>query len=579
MALPSGLTLKIELLFGYKSDTPKIRITDETDYAAEGRTATNIRGVLQLVNSEGVIAYQNTSFDAPDLDLSVSNVVIITPSNCGCSGKIDWCDTFTLTYSIQDISDQAEFEKDFEKYICFTPFEATLKYLLDCYTATLTSSDCTTYKQNGITPTFTEYNHKLLSKNDEPLGFDKLKTEYNFDCGKKTTPQAGCDKIGNSGSISSASPFVIDTSTFDNPTVFDEAGEYEIEYDIDVSATITISDSSSDVVNVRTVPAGIGTYTITTATDVETISIAVTTSANSAKLSITPPCGLSNENDFDTYSKCCNTISLVYPELYSGLHEHSITADLVYDLGDNWFILYEVVHCEEFEVECLTDLCTLICALYDKYKTYLNYACKNPTKAEALKEPLMWAFGQLELHGRLINCGREPQAAVVANEIMETLNLSKSDCGCGCSGDNCEPQKILPVQNTSALEQLQVRIMEGDGIDVTADTQTLPNTLVYKVAAQTSEFDGFEYLSFPFTENTKDMPMAFATAFTDTIEVHDIDANFVTGLSYSINHGSFIPVTLPLASPISFTNSAHIVWRVDTLTATSGSIVLKYKTI
>lgn len=583
MALPSGLNLKIELLFDYKSDTPKIRITDETDYAAEGRVAANIRGLIKLVNSEGVIAYQGTTFDAPDLDLSVSNVVIITPSNCGCSGKIQWCDTFTLTYSIQDVSNGNEFEKNFVKYLCFTPFDAKLAWNLDCYTATLSSSDCSSYKQGGITPTVNDYAHKLESLNDSPLDFSKLKTEFNFDCGKAVVPSVvNCERLGNNTNyLSSTNPFVIQTSSFQaiNQPAYAEAGDFKFEYTTTKTVTIAITKNGT-VIDTRVVGVGSGSYTIATTAGFDTITVTVATDGGTFSILIHPPCSLvKSELDGDAYSKCCNTLTLSYPELYSGLHSHSLSSDLVYELGDNWFIIYSVNYCEQFEVECNTDLCKIVCALYDKFKTYKNLLCQNSIKAAPLRAKLQWAYSLLALHDKLLKCGYEKKASDVIQGILDDLGISKSDCGCGCSGDNCDPQKILPILNKDAYVPPQITILEGSGIDIRLDNQTDPNINAYIISSEVSDFDEFEYLSFPFTDNTKELPMAFAAPFTSQVQVHAIDANFVSGLSYAVNQGAFINVTLPLASPIVIASSAHVDWKVTTVTGGRGSMVLKYKIV
>lgn len=590
MALPSGLTLKIELLFPYKSDTPQIRITDETDYAAEGRVATNIRGVIQLVNSEGIIAYQNTTFDAADIDWSVSNVVTITPSNCGCGGKITWCDTFTLTYSIQDVSNGNEFTKNFVKSLCFTPFDAKLSWVLDCYTATLSSTDCSSYKQNGITPTVNEYTHLLESKNDSPLNFSKLKTEFNFDCGKKVEPPSttGCQSFGVSISTlfkGDSSITVDDVLPIEARPFFDEAGIYVITHTSTTQVTVVISKNGTTI-DTRVIPAGNGSYSLTTFGGMDTITIQSPSNGGSIYIYASAPCmaNSSSELSGDAYSKCCNTLTLSYPELYSGLHQHSLSSDLVYDLGDNWFIIYSVNYCESFEVECNTDICKIVCALYDKFKTYKRVLCQNDVKAKPLREKLQWAYSLLALHDKLLKCGYEQKASDVIQGILDDLGISKSDCGCGCSGDNCEPQKILPVLNKDAYVTPQVMILEGDGIDIRFDNQTDPNVNAYIVSAETSDFDEYEYLTMPFTATNLITPMAFSAPFDSVIQIDGIDANYIATLQYSVNRGAFQNVNLGSFTSISIAASAHVIWKatitpIGDADLASGSINLKYKIV
>ena len=56
----------------FLKDSQTVRIVDTSDYVGEGITVSNVRGILTITDPNSIKIVDNTDFDNPDIDGSVS---------------------------------------------------------------------------------------------------------------------------------------------------------------------------------------------------------------------------------------------------------------------------------------------------------------------------------------------------------------------------------------------------------------------------------------------------------------------------------------------------------------------------
>jgi hypothetical protein len=168
-----------------------------------------------------------------------------------------------------------------------------------------------------------------------------------------------------------------------------------------------------------------------------------------------------------TYESGNPTTSLIYPDLYTGLHTTTVSADITYDYGGEWYVRWCPSGSDNFDAQCTTDVCKLNCCLEQLLKRYLA-ACQNPREAKELKDILQTAGALMAIFRQLLYCGYEDKASAVANTIRDIAGCT-DDCGCKDCGDPCDPVKVLPIIKTDAAVQDIVTVSGCDDVTVTLD--------------------------------------------------------------------------------------------------------------
>ena len=155
-------SLNFSTNFKFDSPSQNFILTDITDYAGEGISPSDVKGVFKIVGPAGLI-YENTNFASPDIDPNIDTEFgsVSIPNDVDGNPLIG---NYTITYTIQ-VSGGVQpgtYTKSHTYDFCSDYVAPTIAIQMtaDCDCAIVSSRDVTTYAIDGVNPTITRV-HKL----------------------------------------------------------------------------------------------------------------------------------------------------------------------------------------------------------------------------------------------------------------------------------------------------------------------------------------------------------------------------------------------------------------------------------
>lgn len=167
------------------------------------------------------------------------------------------------------------------------------------------------------------------------------------------------------------------------------------------------------------------------------------------------------------------TISPIYTQTWTTI----IETDLTYTLDDGSTVDVILTGSKETVVDCDLSLCDISCCLSALNNRYLDNKTANPPLAATYFAALTRAWQLSNMFVTFQKCGQTTAANTALTELRTVANCTE---GCSCSGDDDEPQQVIPLCNVGSGTTTVVTA--GTGITVTTSVSGTTVTYSVKIA-------------------------------------------------------------------------------------------------
>lgn len=223
----------------------------------------------------------------------------------------------------------------------------------------------------------------------------------------------------------------------------------------------------------------------------------------------------------------------------NGIYTTTWTAELVstvtYANPDGSTTVSTFSGVKEFQVECDSDLCTILCCLDNIKKTYDRLVCVNPTQAANFRATIYDPVNENAIYFMMAQgCGNTTKAATYRTAI-ESISGCGKDCGCGTTDT---PIPVIPSSNVGSIT-----VVDSPDVSIAVTSNTSGNTTTYhvQVSATLQNIINNSYNSIVVTDTPDELtitptgtnPITYTVSFTGTIPDEENHVEVLIGLSRS----------------------------------------------
>lgn len=378
--------------------TSFLKVTDVTDYALQGVTTSNVKGLIKVVSPSGT-TYDNINFASPDLDLSTSRISddISLPVYVGTNNIVKG--DYHITLTVTDDAGVTQFTRTKSYNFNLDKPTADLTIDVDCVSPLLTSTDSTAYNLLGTNP----INSAVIvavSTVDNTVSFS----------GNVVGLFKVTQLVNISGSSNNDGAYTIDSITYDKTT-----DRTIIEFD----------EALTD----------------------NTVNGIVYTKEHKiffpSVLSLNPIVGFTNILSTSTF--------------YTGNQEFSVKGYYYYTQTNGFSVTFYLEKTLSKDITCDIQLCDIYCCISKTLNSYLQYKGNNDVLANNYKNAYILANSYLSSLQTQLKCGNSTNVDKILAEIQAVTGCT-SDCSCE-EGGNVLIQGLGATSNVdvvSASNQLKV---------------------------------------------------------------------------------------------------------------------------
>lgn len=404
-------------------DEKEFVLTDQTDYAGENITESNVKGKIVATGPSGV--FHTGSFGTPDVDPNVSPNSAAISLPLGDDNLVEQ-GAYSFNYAIR-VTDQ-----QFDLQVVKVDDDGTIYFNGD-YQNILENISSQDIRNSGLVVVGT------LDGLLNPL--------YNNATGlTSATP--------DNPSVAIVEEYVIRVvSTYDEEYAKGFTLDFaypkpclEIESDCDCS-TMTITDDTE--------------YSETQNGEIDTESRTIT-----AKY----PQGITPQPDDETSSLQKFTI---YP-IYTGTWTVSVSNTVVYNYSSWVKVTTTVTGTREYKVTCENSLCDVFECMANIYGKYNNLLTYNSKESGIYQQKLVKIQGAWMNYVVGRKCGED------VSQYLADIKEIAEGCGCGCDETSSTgPQQVVPVCENAVVTGTGTYIFQSAGNGITITLVTVGTTHTY----------------------------------------------------------------------------------------------------